>query len=249
SAAGVPDPAAPAPAPTPTPMTGDLEPVRARVGAGLMIDNFLDMAHFPFIHAATIGTDEAARVNGFRVERRGLGMTVRGEHPFPNHEDPLVAAGERPLIQRRRVTYTYVAPFSVELRIDYRDAGGTNVIAFHVQPEDDETCRLYTRITRDDLGGDEQRLAEAVAFEHKVLAEDLALQERYRDRRLPLDLPTEVHVKADLMTVELRRILSDLTERAAAGTLGTGGARATAAPSVDETERSRPTNNREMSRS
>ena len=39
---------------------GALEPVTARVGAGLMIDNFLDMAHFPFVHAATIGTPESS---------------------------------------------------------------------------------------------------------------------------------------------------------------------------------------------
>jgi phenylpropionate dioxygenase-like ring-hydroxylating dioxygenase large terminal subunit len=208
-------------------MAGELEPVRARVGAGLMIDNFLDLAHFPFLHAETIGTDEAAQLASLRVERSEdqLGMTVRGEHPFPNHEDPGVARGERPLIQRRRVTYTYVAPFSVELRIEYLDAGGTNVVTFHVQPEDDETCRLYTRLARDDLGGDERRLAEAVAFEQQILDEDLALQERYRDRRLPLDVRTEVHVKADAMTVELRRILATLSE----------------------TQRSRRTNNQEMS--
>ena len=206
-------------------MVGELEPVRARVGAGLMIDNFLDLAHFPFLHADTIGTDEAAQLESLGVERHGLGMVVRGEHVFPNHEDPGVARGERPLLQRRRVTYTYAAPFSVELRIEYLDAGGTNVLTFHVQPEDDETCRLYTRLRRDDLGGDERRLAEAVAFEQRVLDEDLALQERYRDRRLPLDIPVEVHVKADAMTVELRRILAALSE----------------------TQRSRPTNNQEMS--
>jgi phenylpropionate dioxygenase-like ring-hydroxylating dioxygenase large terminal subunit len=199
-------------------MIGDLEPVRARVGAGLMIDNFLDLAHFPFLHAATIGTDEAAQLASLRVERSEgrLGMTVRGEHPFPNHEDPGAARGERPLLQRRRVTYTYAAPFSVELRIEYLDAGGSNVLTFHVQPEDDETCRLYTRLRRDDLGGDGQRLAEAAAFERKILDEDLALQERYRDRRLALDVRTEVHVKADAMTVELRRILCALVARATA---------------------------------
>ena len=42
--------------------TAQLEPIPARVGAGLMIDNFLDMAHFPFVHAATIGTDDALEV-------------------------------------------------------------------------------------------------------------------------------------------------------------------------------------------
>jgi vanillate O-demethylase monooxygenase subunit len=188
---------------------GYLGPMRAAVGAGLMIDNFLDLAHFPFVHAATIGTDDAMQFDA-DIERDGFGMVVRSEHLFPNREDPGVASGERPLLQRRRLTYTYKAPFSVCLRIDYLDAGGTNILSFHVQPEDDSTCSLYMLVARNDLDGDDDRLAQAISFEQKVVEEDLTLQERYRDKRLPLDLTTEVHLKADRMTVELRRILHDL---------------------------------------
>jgi vanillate O-demethylase monooxygenase subunit len=200
---------------------GWLAPVRAAVGAGLMIDNFLDMAHFPFVHAATIGTAESERVHDMTVTRDGdhgdgLGMTVVAEHPFPHHEDPGVAAGVRPLLQRRRLTYLYRAPFSVCLRIEYLDAGGTNTIAFHVQPEDAAGCRLYAAVHRDDLGDDDavaaRRMADAVRYEEAIVAEDLALQSRYTDRRLPLDLRIEVHVAADRATVELRRILRDLVQ-------------------------------------
>ena len=174
-----------------------------------MIDNFLDMAHFPFVHLATIGTPEAAAFE-FAVDRDGFGMRVHARHPFPNREDPGVAAGLRPLLQERVLEYRYRAPFSICLRIDYVEAGGTNVLDFYVQPQDDEHCRIYTTVHRNDLEGDETRLAECVAFERKVLDEDLGLQEQYRDRRLPLDLTAEVHVKADRMTIELRRILADL---------------------------------------
>jgi vanillate O-demethylase monooxygenase subunit len=194
-------------------MHGALDPIPARVGAGLMLDNFLDMAHFPFLHAATIGTPESEVVE-FQTERRGLGMNVHGTHPFPNREDPAVAAGERPLVQHRRLEYRYRAPFCICLRIDYVEAGGTNVLDFYVQPEDDEHCRVYMAVHRNDLGGDEHRLAECIAFENKVVDEDLALQERYADLRLPLDITAEVHVKADRMTIELRRILGELVERA-----------------------------------
>ncbi len=193
----------------PTFMHGSLEPVSARVGAGLMIDNFCDMAHFPFVHAATIGTPESSTFD-FTVERRGFGMNVRSRHPFPNREDPGVAAGIRPLLQERILEYRYRAPFSICLRIDYVEAGGTNVLDFYVQPEDDDNCRIYTTVHRNDLDGDDDRLAESIAFERKILDEDLGLQERYRDRRLPLDPTAEVHVKADRMTIELRRILAEL---------------------------------------
>jgi phenylpropionate dioxygenase-like ring-hydroxylating dioxygenase large terminal subunit len=194
--------------------SGFLGPVRASVGAGLMIDNFLDMAHFPFVHAKTIGTDDEVTFE-LEIERDGLGMVVRSEHLFPNREDRAVATGERPLLQKRRLTYTYRAPFSVCLRIDYVEAGGTNILSFHVLPEDDTTCRLFTLVARNDMESDDA-LGDAIEFERTVVEEDLALQERYRDKRLPLDLTTEVHVKVDRVTVELRRILGDLVDAASA---------------------------------
>lgn len=218
--------------------TGWLRPVRAPVGAGLMVDNFLDMAHFPFVHAATIGAAESERVHDMTVERAAapaFAMTVTAEHPFPHHEDPGVEAGIRPLLQRRRLTYLYQAPFSVGLRIEYLDAGGTNTITFHVQPESDDGCRIYAAIHRDDLADEEptasEQMAEAVAYEEAIVAEDLALQSRYTDLRLPLDLRTEVHVAADRATVELRRILADLRD----------------AVQTRETQRSLGTNNAETS--
>jgi vanillate O-demethylase monooxygenase subunit len=193
----------------PTFMHGQLDVITAKVGAGLLADNFLDMAHFPFLHAATIGTEEPVTID-FDIVRDGFAMRVHSRHPFPNHEDPAVATGERPLIQHRRLVYEYRAPFTVSLRIDYEEAGGTNLIDFYVQPVDADTVRIYSSIHRDDLGGDAARLAECLSFERKILDEDLRLQERYVDARLPLDLATEVHVRADRVTVELRRILADL---------------------------------------
>lgn len=190
--------------------TGDLPTTTTRAGAGLLIDNFLDMAHFPFLHAATIGAEEEAEVPPPSIERDGLAMTVRSSHRFPNREDPEVLAGRRPLLQTRHVTYRYTAPFSATLRIDYEEAGGSNVIGFFVQPVDEETCTVHTSIARDDIDHDAERLAAAIAFEEGVVAEDLDLQRRFVDLTLPLDPTAEVHTRADRATVEMRRILADL---------------------------------------
>ena len=141
-------------------------------------------------------------------------MTAVGEHPFPNHEDPGVAEGIRPLLQNRRLTYEYRAPFLATLTIEYVEAGGVNVLHFFVQPEDEHHCRVYTLLHRNDLDGDVGRLAEAVAFETKILEEDVALQERFVDLTLPVDPTAEVHVRADRPSLEYRRILADLLELA-----------------------------------
>ncbi|MGH9297781.1 MAG: Rieske 2Fe-2S domain-containing protein [Acidimicrobiales bacterium] len=197
-------------------IAGDLPVMSARASAGLLADNFLDTAHFPFVHVATFGADEAREVGQFDVVRDGLSFTATYEHSFANREDPAVASGERPLVQRRRLTYRLVVPFHLTLRIDFVEAGGTNTIGFFLQPESEERCRIFSTIWRDDLDGDLERLGSAVDFEVKIVEEDLVVQEAYHSLALPLDLPAEVHTKADRTTVELRRVLADLVKQAAA---------------------------------
>ncbi len=190
-------------------IAGDLPVLSARASAGLLADNFLDMAHFPFVHAATFGAEDPV-VPPLTVSREPWSFVAVNEHEFVNREDPGVAAGIRPLVQRRRVTYRVVAPFHLVLRLDFLDAGGSNVIGFFLQPESDESCRVYSTIWRDDLDGDPGRMAAAVAFELAVVEEDLAIQQAYEDLSLPLDMTAEIHTKADRSTVELRRLLTDL---------------------------------------
>ena len=168
--------------------------------------NFLDMAHFPFVHAATFGAGEAGEVPPYTVARDGWSFTAAYEHQFAHREDPGVAAGARPLIQTRRLTYRFSAPFHLRLRIDFIEAGGSNVIGLFIQPETAERCRLFTTLWRDDLDGvilpgwprpfSSKRPSSARTFGSK---------RSYRDLVLPLDPRVEVHTRADRITLELRR--------------------------------------------
>jgi hypothetical protein len=56
-------------------------------------------------------------------------------------------------------------------------------------------------------------VASEVAFEEAVLAEDLELQHKMRLPGLPLVLRDELHVRADLLGVTLRRTLADFVGR------------------------------------
>lgn len=189
---------------------GDLPVFEARGSAGLLADNFLDMAHFPFVHAATFGADQAREVPHFLVTREGFTFVASYEHAFANREDPGVATGLRPLVQQRRLTYRYTAPFHLELEIEFLDAGGSNVIGFFVTPVDDETVRIYSTLWRDDLEGSLERMREAIDFEVTIVEEDLRVQSRYDALELPLDVTNEIHTRADRSTLELRRVLADL---------------------------------------
>ena len=195
-------------------IVGILEPARVAVDAGEMIDNFLDAAHFPFVHAGTFGTESSDQVDTYVVAADGDGFTAVTEHEFANHEDPGVGAGLRPLVQRRRMTYTYTPPYAATLLLDYLDAGGANLILFAIQPERGDTCRVYTVLMRNDLPA--EAMAHALEFEQRVLDEDLALQTRM-SVTLPLDLTVEVHTTADRLTIELRRCLAAFVKRASSG--------------------------------
>jgi vanillate O-demethylase monooxygenase subunit len=199
----------------PTFEAGELPTLVARASAGLLADNFLDVAHFPYVHAGTFGADEAAEVPQYAVARDDWSFTMSYEHSFANREDPGVAAGVRPLVQTRRLSYRLSAPFHLRLRIDFVEAGGSNVVGFFIQPQSADSCRLFTTLWRDDLAGDSRRMAEAIEFEVAILREDLRIQQAFAALVLPLDRTAEVHTRADRTTLELRRMLSDLVTAAA----------------------------------
>ncbi len=194
-----------------------LPPSRTNVAAGLVADNFLDVAHFPFVHAATFGPDTTV-VEPYEVQPETHGFRSIQVQPFDNPEDPGVAAGERPLRQSRRATYVYRAPFQLLLRLEELQAGAVKTILFFAQPEDLTSTRIYTKMLLHGIGGTPMPgpdvVAREVAFEEAVLAEDLALQRGMDAIGLPLDLRNELHVRADRLGVALRRELASFIERA-----------------------------------
>jgi phenylpropionate dioxygenase-like ring-hydroxylating dioxygenase large terminal subunit len=84
------------------PLRGDgiatvfLPVLRVEANAAMLIDNFLDEAHLPFVHAATIGGAGPEPIPRAEVDRRGLSFTAVREHTFTNLTDPAVRDGARP---------------------------------------------------------------------------------------------------------------------------------------------------------
>jgi phenylpropionate dioxygenase-like ring-hydroxylating dioxygenase large terminal subunit len=194
-----------------------LPPVRTPASAGVVADNFLDVAHFPFVHAGTFGAAEEEIVEKYAVTTEPYGCRSVQEQWFDNPADPGVPAGVRPLRQRRRATYVYRAPFQLLLRLEELDAGAVKTILFFAQPETPASTRIYTKMLLHGIGGGADPgpdvVAREVAFEEAVLAEDLELQRAMRLPGLPLAMRDELHVRADLLGVTLRRTLAGLVGR------------------------------------
>ncbi len=177
-------------------------PFTTRVSAAILTDNFLDAAHFPFLHAKTFGGQDDGRPT-LSVERSGWRLQqldrqiVDGAH--------LAEAVDSVAV------YQVGLPFSVELRIDRPD--GSDFIWSFVCPVDDDTS-IWWMVHAYPLGGDEQQIAAARDLQVAVGVEDLWILEQMEEPNIPLDIRVEVHTKADLGCLEYRRMLGELAATA-----------------------------------
>ncbi len=203
---------------TPGELAGDgiatirLPVIRVEANAAIMVDNFLDEAHIPFVHAATIGGADPEPIPRADVVRDGLSFMAVREHTFTNLTDPAVRDGTRPAIQRRRMTYRYQAPLTATLLLEYLDADSWQFLTFTAAPEDEHACRVYRTVTGPGLADPEQ--AESTKkYEMTIFEEDLDLQRRaLPGLEFPLDISAELHTRADRVSVEFRRVLAAAVE-------------------------------------
>jgi phenylpropionate dioxygenase-like ring-hydroxylating dioxygenase large terminal subunit len=183
--------------------------MRMPANAALLVDNFLDEAHFPFVHAATIGGAGPEPIERADIDRQGLAFTAIREHTFTNLTDPAVLDGSRSAVQHRRMTYGYQAPLTATLLLEMLDQGTWQFLTFSVQPEDQQSCRVYMTLTGPGMTDPEQARS-SIDYEMSILAEDLDLQQAaLSGLEFPLDPAAELHTRADRISVEFRRVLAE----------------------------------------
>lgn len=182
-------------------------------GAAQMVDNFLDLAHFPFTHLDTFGDPGDQEVPHYEVERDGLSFVCDHHHSTKVLGDSMGGVDDF-VVAERRSTWWYDAPFSIRLRIDYLHENVVLTILFFHQPVDRDTTKLYCFDLRNDIADGRTTAEETIAFQVAVAEEDRELLEKLRTTAMPLDLTAEVHTRADRITVEMRRILNDVVTSA-----------------------------------
>lgn len=192
------------------------EPRRTSVSAVQLADNFCDVAHFPLVHSGTFGTPEAAFVGPHAVVRDAWEVRTTYEAPYRNHDDPLVATGEHPLVQLHVLTKAARPAASVSLTLDFPMTGVRLAILFVCQPETATSTRVYKLMAHNGYQGSAERIGALVKYEDRVLDEDLAVLERYQAMQLAIDLRVEQHTAADRLSVAYRKLLADLVATGAA---------------------------------
>ena len=182
--------------------------VRTHVGAAQLVDNFMDGAHFPYVHAASFGVEDATEVDAGDVETDGWSVSSTFGAPYRNHDDPAVETGEHPLEQPHTVRKVGRADLICELELAFELTGGSFRIVYAVTPERADRTRVYKVIARDDLHHAPGRIERVTADEDVILGEDLRILEHYDDASLDVSARSEISTRADRLSVAWRRLMA-----------------------------------------
>jgi phenylpropionate dioxygenase-like ring-hydroxylating dioxygenase large terminal subunit len=193
------------------------EPIHANAGIAANTENYRDVAHFPFVHAESLGpTPEVIET----LDVRRDGIEVRMDRIFR------AAGGDTESMQALWKgefwnRYYVVAPAFVSLVMDYGERGkrfGLNIPS----PIGPEECLIYY-VEGMTKGFADTTLEAALASAKQIYDEDLRVLNSLRPREVPFGAMLEFSVPADRYTLAYRRAFQEFV-RLATGAPGGNGA-------------------------
>lgn len=167
--------------------------------AARLIENFVDTAHFAWVHDGLLGRRDQPEVPPTRVRRVGNTIEVELEMAVKSG----VHLGTSSAIWDQ-----VTLPFTVrQVRRD--PFGGRHLVFLAVSPVSRGKLRRFSYKMRDfDLDGPDDHFIEKSRL---VAEQDRAIVERQRPEELPVDLTAELHIKgADDAALMYRKALAGL---------------------------------------
>jgi phenylpropionate dioxygenase-like ring-hydroxylating dioxygenase large terminal subunit len=166
-----------------------------------LVENFLDMAHFPYVHTGYLGDEPNTEVLPYTVrvtDDDEIWVTdCRFHQP---QSSPAAEAG-------KEIDYIYrvLRPYTVLLhKTNAVERSRDDTIVLFAQPVDEETCIAHTLSLTLHAGDPDESCRW---FQRLILGQDKPILENQRPRRLPLDPRAELPVRADLASTAYRRWL------------------------------------------
>ncbi|WP_050935065.1 aromatic ring-hydroxylating oxygenase subunit alpha [Gluconacetobacter diazotrophicus] len=198
-------------APVAIPETG--EPDRRLVCCGSVdvgasglrvVENFLDLAHFPFVHTNILGAEPQTEVARYHTEwRRDVDEVWATDCAF---HQPRAALSALTGLETRYI-YRVASPFVTLLyKTCPNDPVRPDVIALFVQPTAPDRCRAHPVMF---LIDETSPQADLIQFQQRIFLQDRIILENQRPRLLPLDPRAEIPTRADSLSVAYRRWLKE----------------------------------------
>lgn len=200
------------------------------VSAPRAVENFFDMAHFPFVHRGILGAEPHTEVRDYDVDvdlatndlyardcvfsqPKAMAASSRGsfvrsgslDNKSHTNGDDLNLGDEVEIVH---YTYRISHPHCVMLYKESRtDQTRTDVIALFLQATSAETVRAHILLS---LIDDEGSVGSIRRFNQHIFGQDKPILENHRPKRLPLDPRAETPIRADRLSIAYRRWLSQL---------------------------------------
>lgn len=174
-------------------------PYLFEAGAPRVIENFLDVAHFPFVHAGSLGDEAHAEIAEYEAVISAEGVTASGIQVWQPDPDGTGVG--------KNVTYTYkvLRPMVAYFR---KEESNAFAAMYAVCPMDETHARGWVLMAMN--YGFETDEAHIIAFQDAVTGEDIPIVESQRPELLPLDLQEELHLKSDRTAIAYRKWLRQL---------------------------------------
>jgi phenylpropionate dioxygenase-like ring-hydroxylating dioxygenase large terminal subunit len=179
-------------------------PYDVETSAPRLVENFLDMAHFGFVHEGWLGARDMTAIDDYRVEATPHGLLATGCKAWQPQSTVHSTAPAQ--VEYR---YEVTAPFAAVLT-KVPDAASVGIegyqesIALFICPLEAERSRVWFRMATADFERDDAQLR---AFQDTIFLQDKPVLESQRPRSLPLDLRAELHTAADKASSFYRRHL------------------------------------------
>ncbi|WP_138472629.1 aromatic ring-hydroxylating dioxygenase subunit alpha [Poseidonocella sp. HB161398] len=176
--------------------------VRVRCSPLRAVENFLDIAHFPYVHTGILGAEPHTEVFPYEVKiREEVDEVWATKVSFYQPQAAKSAGGATDIRYEYRVPHPMAA---VLYKTCPPRPSEWDVIAIFVQPVSETVCIAWPWMA---LFDDTSSQAELVQFQQEIFLQDRSILENQIPAGLPLDPRMEIPTRADLTSVAYRRWL------------------------------------------
>jgi phenylpropionate dioxygenase-like ring-hydroxylating dioxygenase large terminal subunit len=175
-------------------------PYRYKASATRAVENFLDVAHLPFLHAGILGEKAHAEIQDYEVTSGRDGIVAHDVRIWQPDPDGTGVGKD--------VNYTYKVPRPLTMYLSKDTIEGRFSIFATVCPLSEFESVAWFWIAMN--YGHEIPEADIVSRQDEITGQDIPVVESQRPERLPLDLRAELHLRSDMIAIAYRNWLRDL---------------------------------------
>jgi phenylpropionate dioxygenase-like ring-hydroxylating dioxygenase large terminal subunit len=165
-----------------------------------LVENFLDIAHFPFVHEGILGVPSHPEIADYEARIETEGVVARGVRVY--QPDPYgTGVGDF-------VAYTYKVFRPLTAYLLKESEGPSFSILLTITPHAmiESTAWMWMAMNY----GHDIPEQDLIAWQDAIFAQDRPIVQSQRPELLPLDLPAELHLRSDRTAIAYRRWLHQL---------------------------------------